>query len=169
MLTPEAPIAIDLSRETHPSGGATGKGAGEREALRRPWTIVGFEVAAIAHICQTFVLARLTFAPLLAQSGVAGYVGLLIPVALLAWLVYAVSRRGSLVAYWVAVALLSQPTVKLLRRLSEVSWAAIRAEPIEIWPGVVLTLLALAFLLHPQNRAWIEHRRALLPAPGRPT
>lgn len=126
----------------------------------RPKAMLWFEILGLAHVGYSLILNFTTFAHLSQQYGPSVYVGMLLPMLALALLILFVSRRGSIIAYWITLGLLIQPLVKVFRRMQEFSWDAFVSQPAEIWPAVAITVAAFLFLIQPQNRAWAKQRRA---------
>lgn len=126
----------------------------------RPKAMLWFEILGLVHVGYSLILSIAVFSPMQQQYGPVIYIGMIVPLLLLALLILFTSRRGSIIAYWIALGLLIQPTVKMLRRVQEFSWDALASQPTEIWPAVVITVAAFLFLIQPQNRAWAKLRRA---------
>lgn len=126
----------------------------------RPKAMLWFEILGLAHVGYTLILSFSTFAHLSQQYGPSVYVGMLLPMLAMALLILFVSRRGSIIAYWIAAGLLIQPMVKVFRRMQEFSWDAFVSQPAEIWPAVAITVAAFLFLIQPQNRVWAKQRRS---------
>lgn len=126
----------------------------------RPKAMLWFEILGLAHVGYSLILSFTTFAHLSQQYGPSVYAGMMLPMLALALLILFVSRRGSIIAYWIAAGLMIQPTVKMLRSMREFSWDAFISQPAEIWPAVAITVTAFLFLIQPQNRAWAKQLRA---------
>lgn len=86
---------------------------------------------------------------------------LISPLALL-FLVLIATRRGNSIAFWVSFALLMTPTLNLVRGKVSLDFGAGFFHTLPQLIPIILSLVTVSFLLHPEVRAWIALRRAEL-------
>lgn len=123
-----------------------------------PALIGWFEMLAIAHVTYLLLMGGMVAW----SHGNLLFFGLPLATALVFYtLILLTTRRASVIAYWLCLALLLSPTIKFLRKIlaSATPWENAAAQPMGLWLSFTFSLGAGVMLLLPANRLWLALRR----------